>query len=113
MSENDITHPDFLDVSPNFISRASNGEVAYVEFQKKYFHKSGHIVWGQLSSSLLRDNNGKPQYFISTIKDITEIKRAEHELRKERDFISAVLSTAGALVVVLDRHGRIVRFNRS
>lgn len=81
--------------------------------KKKYFHKSGHIVWGQLSSSLLRDNNGKPQYFISNIKDITEIKRAEHELRKERDFISAVLSTAGALVVVLDRHGRIVRFNRS
>ena len=35
------------------------------------------------------------------------------ELRKERDFISAVLSTAGALVVVLDRQGRIVRFNRA
>jgi len=30
---------------------------------------------------------------------------------KERDFTSAVLSTAGALVVVLDRQGRIVRFN--
>ena len=32
---------------------------------------------------------------------------------KERDFTSAVLSTAGALVVVLDRRGRIVRFNRA
>ena len=46
-------------------------------------------------------------------KDITEIKQTEHELRKERDFTSAVLSTAGALVVVLDRQGRIVRFNRT
>jgi PAS domain S-box-containing protein len=34
-------------------------------------------------------------------------------LRQERDFISAVLDTAGALVVVLDRAGRIVRFNRA
>ena len=46
-------------------------------------------------------------------KDITEIKQTEHELRKERDFTSAVLSTTGALVVVLDRRGRIVRFNRA
>jgi PAS domain S-box-containing protein len=32
---------------------------------------------------------------------------------EERDFISAALDTAGALVVVLDRQGRIVRFNRA
>ncbi len=32
---------------------------------------------------------------------------------KERDFNSAVLSTASALVIVLDRQGRIVRFNRA
>jgi PAS domain S-box-containing protein len=32
---------------------------------------------------------------------------------EERDFISAVLDTAGALVVVLDHQGRIVRFNRA
>jgi chemotaxis protein methyltransferase CheR len=33
--------------------------------------------------------------------------------KKERDFIAAVLATAGALVIVLDREGRIVRFNRA
>jgi len=41
------------------------------------------------------------------------LKQSEEALRKERDFTSAVLSTAGALVVVLDREGRIVRFNRA
>jgi PAS domain S-box-containing protein len=49
----------------------------------------------------------------SDLKDITEIKRLEQELRMERDFTSAILSTAGALVIVLDRRGRIVRFNRA
>ena len=42
-----------------------------------------------------------------------DLKQSEEALRKERDFTSAVLSTAGALVVVLDREGRIVRFNRA
>jgi PAS domain S-box-containing protein len=35
------------------------------------------------------------------------------ELEEERDFSSAVMDTAGALVLVLDREGRIVRFNRA
>ena len=113
MSVNDITHPDFLDVSANYIKRASNGDVTDGEFQKKYVHKKGHVVWGQVSSSLIRDNDEMPLNFITCVKDITELKRAEHELQKERDFTSAVLSTAGALVVVLDRRGRIVRFNRA
>jgi PAS domain S-box-containing protein len=42
-----------------------------------------------------------------------ERKRAEEALKSEHAFISAVLDTSGALVVVLDRSGRIVRFNRA
>jgi PAS domain S-box-containing protein len=38
---------------------------------------------------------------------------AEKSLREERDFVSTVLQTAGALVVVLDDAGRVVRFNRA
>jgi PAS domain S-box-containing protein len=45
--------------------------------------------------------------------DITERKQAEETVRKERDFSGAVLDTAGALVIVLDREGRITRFNRA
>jgi PAS domain S-box-containing protein len=39
--------------------------------------------------------------------------RAEQALKQERDFSSAVLDTAGSLVVVFDIEGRIVRFNRA
>ena len=46
-------------------------------------------------------------------REIDVRKRAETDLRAERNFIAAVLDTAGALVVVLDREGRIVRFNRA
>jgi two-component system sensor histidine kinase VicK len=39
--------------------------------------------------------------------------RAESALTVERNFVSAVLDTVGALVVVYDTAGRIVRFNRA
>ncbi|MBU6402779.1 MAG: PAS domain S-box protein, partial [Verrucomicrobia bacterium] len=38
---------------------------------------------------------------------------AEEALKREHAFISAVLDTAGALVVVLDHQGHVVRFNRA
>ncbi|MEW6026923.1 MAG: PAS domain S-box protein [Planctomycetota bacterium] len=53
-------------------------------------------------------------------KQIADLEKAEQErnrmvetLRKERDFSSAIVETVGALVVVLDRQGRIVSFNKT
>ncbi len=40
-------------------------------------------------------------------------RRIEGALTVERNFVSAVLDTVGAMVVVLDTEGRIVRFNRA
>ena len=34
-------------------------------------------------------------------------------LRQERDLITAIVGTAGSLIVVLDRRGRIIQFNRA
>ena len=45
--------------------------------------------------------------------DITQRRQAETALREERNFVSAVLATIGALVIVLDRAGKVVRFNRA
>jgi PAS domain S-box-containing protein len=44
---------------------------------------------------------------------VTERARAEDALREERNFVDAILGTTSALIVVLDREARIVRFNRA
>ncbi len=48
------------------------------------------------------------QFYENTMR-----RQAEIALREERNFVSAVLTTIGALVIVLDRTGKIVRFNRA
>jgi PAS domain S-box-containing protein len=45
--------------------------------------------------------------------DLTARKAVEAELRRERDFIDATLHILDALVVVLNREGRIIRFNHA
>ncbi|MBE8989503.1 GAF domain-containing protein [Nostoc sp. LEGE 12450] len=50
-------------------------------------------------------------YFI--YREVKERKLTEETLNQERNFISAVLDTASALVIVLDTQGQIVRFNQA
>jgi two-component system cell cycle sensor histidine kinase/response regulator CckA len=49
---------------------------------------------------------------LGQITDITRRKDAEEALRREKDFSSRILEVANVLIVVLDRTGRILLFNR-
>jgi two-component system CheB/CheR fusion protein len=59
----------------------------------------------------LRSPGAAPGGQLLMVTDVTPLKQAEAALRAERDFSSAVLETAPCLIVVLDREGRVVRFN--
>lgn len=67
-----------------------------------------------LNSALpIRDHEGGITGAICVNENITELIAAQHALREERDFIDAVLDTVGSIVLVMDRAGRVVRFNRA
>ncbi|VXD15472.1 PAS fold family (fragment) [Planktothrix serta PCC 8927] len=46
-------------------------------------------------------------------KELQKRQKIEQALTQERNFISAVLGSVAALIIVLDRQGRIVRFNQA
>ena len=69
--------------------------------------KDGGDKFIEFRASLLGDKR------IVVYIDVSERHRAEESLRKERDFSEAILGTIASLVIVLDRDGRIVKFNRA
>ncbi len=73
----------------------------------------GRRLWLDTHAVPLRGKNNEIIALLAITRDVTEQKRAEEALLKESRFISTVLDTVGAMVLVLDREGRIVRFNRS
>ena len=73
--------------------------------------KNGEIFPLELSVSDVR--LGSERFFTGIVRDISERRRLDRALQDERNFVTAILETAGALIVVLDREARIVRFNRA
>src|SRR5271156_1222445 len=75
--------------------------------------RDGHVVWFHCEAKMIRKENGEPWFIHGVGFDITDLKRTEEALQEERNVVSAILDTVGALVVVLDPEGRIIRFNRA
>ncbi|MBU1106877.1 MAG: PAS domain S-box protein [Candidatus Riflebacteria bacterium] len=78
----DITPPDEIKFTENLLTPLLKGEKDSIRFNKRYVHKNGSFVWADVSVAIQRDNDGKPQHFITTIVDITD--RINAELEKER-----------------------------
>ncbi len=61
----------------------------------------------------VRNERGEIYAGMSMSQDISDRKRAELALLEERNFISAILDTAGAIIMVYDRQGKTIRVNRA
>jgi two-component system, chemotaxis family, CheB/CheR fusion protein len=78
----DVTHPDDYELEEAETRRLLSGEISGYSIEKRYLHKNGAIVWGQMTASLVRRASDEPFYTLAIIEDITERKRAEAELKQ-------------------------------
>jgi PAS domain S-box-containing protein len=83
----DATHPDFLPLVDEQIRKLADGEVESGTIEALYLRKDGVAVWGEWTSSIIRDDFGQPKYFISVIQNIDERKKAEAEAKKTREML--------------------------
>ncbi len=74
-------------------------------------HKDGHEIPVEISLSNL-DSSGD-SLVISSIRDITERRRAEEELRQSQRFALSTLEAIPASLAVLDETGTIISTNQS
>jgi PAS domain S-box-containing protein len=78
----DVTHPDDIQETADIMKAFLEGKRDAVRYEKRYIHKNGNIVWTDVSSILQRDEFGKPLYFMTSMIDITEHRKAENEIIK-------------------------------
>jgi len=75
--------------------------------------RDGRVIWFHCEAKMIRQEDGRPWFIHGIGFDISDLKRAEQALEGERNLLSTVLDTVGALVVVLSPAGAILRFNRA
>ncbi|HTX92856.1 MAG TPA: PAS domain S-box protein [Anaerolineales bacterium] len=96
----EISHPEDIDLNQKVIDSILAGEKESGRFIKRFIHKNGNVVWGDIGTSLRRDDEGNPLYFISTIMDITERKQVEAALQESETNFRALAENAGEGILI-------------
>lgn len=118
MTFQDITHRDDLESDLSQLSALVEGKISSYSMEKRYLHSSGTSIWTLLSVSLIRDPQGEPLYFVSQIKDISEIKNNERykqqlldKLHEEKERLHITLTSIGDAVISTDSLMRVTFMN--
>jgi len=77
----EITHPDDLQLDLSLLHELIEGKRTTYQIEKRYFNKSGEIVYILLTVTAARNIDGDISYFISQIVDISARIKAEKKLK--------------------------------
>ncbi len=85
----EITHPNDIDLDLIPFKQMAAGDLDSYSVEKRFIHKKGHHSWARLTLSLVRDEEGRPDYEIAIIEDINERKTAEQTLQRRTEELAA------------------------
>jgi PAS domain S-box-containing protein len=81
----DITYAIDLQADMGLVQQLLAGERESYSLEKRYIRKDGTLVWIYLMVALVRDREGKPDFFISVVEDINQRKQTEEALRQSEE----------------------------
>ncbi len=94
----DITDPEVITENFKKQQLLAEGKIDHYRMEKPFIHKNGNKIYGLLDANLIRDAKGKPAYFLGSVVDITDRKKAEQALCKSKEHSVFLAETAFELV---------------
>jgi two-component system, cell cycle sensor histidine kinase and response regulator CckA len=109
----EYTHPHDRALDWDLYSELAGGNRERYEIEKRLIEKSGEIVTGLLTVSLVKDRNGNPLCAMRMTQDVTERKHAEAALRESEGRYRALFERNLAGVFITTWDGRVLDCNQA
>jgi len=106
----EITHPNDLEPDLALVRQAIEGSIDSYRIEKRFIHKSGHLIWVNSIISLVKKTNNRPSYFVVVVEDISGRKTTQTELKIENNFINLAIHSSLAGIYVYNIHKGINDF---
>ncbi|MBN8579638.1 MAG: PAS domain S-box protein [Anaerolineae bacterium] len=100
-----ILHPEDREYAVATINETLGAGHSMSEY--RLFDVDGRVVWVRDESLVVRDPAGKPLFVQGILQDITQIKKAEEQIRK----LSRAVEQSGNSIIITDTNGDIEYVN--
>jgi PAS domain S-box-containing protein len=107
----DVTHHDDVARVSAELKRLWNGEIQFVDLEKRHIRKDGSSHWVRITTALVREGDGKPEYSVEFLRDIGARKESAEELERVHKQLMIASRQAGMAEVatnVLHNVGNIL-----
>jgi|GEM_PF-4333480 len=105
----EMTHPDDLAADEKQFNRLLSGEIENYNLDKRFIRKDKTVIWTGLSVGCVRRLDGKVDYFVALLEDITERKYQQKELERKEQFLDFISDS----VFVHDLDGKFIYVNNA
>jgi PAS domain S-box-containing protein len=78
----EVSHEGDRVATEAIIAESADRQRRDYRIEKRYRRKDGHVIWADVSSTLVPPTGSAPAFFATVVVDITERKRAEEALQK-------------------------------
>ncbi|HVF78387.1 MAG TPA: diguanylate cyclase [Solirubrobacteraceae bacterium] len=85
MTLQELTLEEDRDADAQLVRQVVDGNRRTSQRQKRFLHAEGHVVWVNVSLSVVRGTSGAPDYLIAQIEDVTERKQTLDQLQHLAD----------------------------
>jgi PAS domain S-box-containing protein len=111
LTTSDVTHPQEAESEAEQLARLWNGEVQFVDLEKRCTRKDGSVLWVRATTSLVREAGATPEYSVEFLRDISARKQTHDELERAQKQLMTASRQAGMAEVatnVLHNVGNIL-----
>lgn len=81
-------------------------------YETTLIHRDGRRINVLLNADLIQFDTIH-NAILSSVRDVTPFKTMDAKLIRERNFSDAILNTSDSLIMVYNRHGRMIKFNKA
>lgn len=108
-----ITYPDDYGNDVDLARRLFSGEFPSYQIEKRYIKKTGEIIWGLLTASLLRDEQGTILYGMGIVEDITRQKNATERLMESEEKFRSLFEDSRDVIFISTPEGKFLDINQA
>ncbi len=108
-----ITHPADKVIDKTMLKTITRDPAKSFQYEKRYIHKHGHIVWVQLSVAAVTDCDNHIIHNIAHVQDITERKIAGEQLANERKLLKTLIDNLPLNIYMKDVKSRNMLINKA
>ncbi len=102
----EISHSEDWTAEIPLFRQLQSGVRDTIQLEKRYLHRNGRAVWGRLSASVVFGSDGKPDFVMGLVEDVTGRRQAEEQLQ-------AAVAHSPVATLVVSSNGDVLSYNRA